>query len=107
MCFTYDRYCTAQRVSWPRARKQHQCSECSGDIGVGEQHHYEWQALSDGETFSGRLCEACVYLRALLYATEIAEGCDDAESWAPYGGGYMREDARDRGWTGGMLREVV
>ena len=103
MCFVYDRSCTAQRISWPRARKQHQCCECRETIAVGERYRYEWQALSDGEMWEGKLCDACVYLFALLYACERADGCQDNESWYPIGDGYMRDYARDKGWRGGVV----
>ena len=103
MCFDYDWTPVASTESWPRARKEHRCCECGGSIAVGEQYQLSSQ-LADGEGWrTFKLCEACIYLLALLYAEEQAEGCAVHESWYPYGDGGMRQYARDRGWRGGVV----
>jgi hypothetical protein len=44
-----------------------------------------------------KICEACNYLRALMYAEEIAEGCEPFESlcWPS----EVRDEAKQRGYV--------
>jgi hypothetical protein len=58
----YDCSLDFQDVTWPKARKEHKCCECSRIIGVGEEYQ-RWAGKWDGTVESFKTCLRCVEIR--------------------------------------------
>ena len=94
----------------PRARKQHRCYECGGEIRIGEQYEYaagKW----DGYVDTFKTCERCFDIRQWVtnnvpcycwaYGEAISharEACEEAACRAP---------EETRGLRFGLLRRIV
>jgi hypothetical protein len=100
MCFYIDEGADVWRECWPRACKTHRCSECRAPTAPG-QRYQQCKSLYDGAWTTFKFCEDCLYLRALLVAHEVGEGCEIGESYYPLGNGGMRRYIeQDVGWHG-------
>jgi hypothetical protein len=74
----------------PKARKEHQCSECSRAVIVGEQYERVW-GVWDGRQDTYRTCQRCLNLRAYVKAhvpcfcwahgNMIEDAMETAEGW--------------------------
>ena len=98
MCFDYDYGDGATlSVEMPRARKEHRCTNwhCQEPIAKGEVYErLAW--VCDGAARTEKLCERCIYYRALIYAHERSEGCAPRESWCAVEDIYQH--MHDLGW---------
>lgn len=65
----FDGYPEFFETSWPKAKKQHVCGECRGQIQPGE----TYEAASgkfDGHFFYEKTCEACADIRQVYSCGE-------------------------------------
>jgi hypothetical protein len=77
------------------ARKEHDCDDCHGKVAKGEQHEYGTY-IFDRSYHSVRRCARCIRIEAAIYKREIAEGCREWESHAPYGSRAIADYLADR-----------
>jgi hypothetical protein len=86
----------AARAGGAGARKEHLCGGCGQRcIEPGEEHDVvQW--VVDGTIRTTRRCLRCTRIAAAIYARERAEGCDEDESEAPYGGNAIVYYLADR-----------
>lgn len=75
MCFVADGYCTVyEETVIKKSRKQHQCSDCGGLIGVGESYRSIF-SVYEGDATTSKMCHKCQSLREGIVLVELAEGC--------------------------------
>lgn len=96
-------------TSWPRARKEHKCSDCGRTIRPGET--YRRGVGFDGTAWSWKECQHCEYaLNRYDLAWDGEYNADDFAEWASDGDCRDVQEARDmagyrKRWTtaGGNL----
>ena len=84
MCFYDLEPFEFYRQTFPRARKDHRCTECIGVIAKGQIYEFV-NGKCDGEMCVFKVCEKCQDLKKKIIAHELAEGCDRSEADPGYG----------------------
>lgn len=106
MCFYSDENGPSVfREKRTKARKVHKCSECEGEIAVGEVYRNIF-GVWDGEYNVFKICEPCEQLRARIKQHELAEGCRADEAVCPLGGldNYLMDRRELSGIAGSAAR---
>lgn len=62
-----DEVVTVLHERYPKARKEHRCSECRRAIEIGEVYMVE-RYVSDGNAFTHKTCRHCQVVRQWLLA---------------------------------------
>lgn len=117
MCFVHEFTTQFSSTTFPKARKQHRCSECGATIQPGDVYYY--QAGLGEDFYVWKECRRCRFDLKRVFDHEQAEGCGWSESFAP--GGELGDalcdiglertppaevpDEFDIDWTGEAWRE--
>jgi len=95
MCYSSEEPSTVWKETRRLARKTHSCSDCGDTIEAGSEYDHIG-SLYNGRWDTLRVCSTCIFMRAWVYATEIAdEGCGPNESMiTTVGGDVIHEEYR-------------
>lgn len=84
MCFIDNDQPVVYNEKVKKARKPHDCSECTDGIRRGEKYlRIQGRWSSRWDTY--KICARCHFDRYRLYQQERAAGCNHEESYCPFG----------------------
>jgi len=85
MCFYDLEPATFLKDTWPKARKEHLCSDCGETIRKGEKYNC-LVTVFDGDLVPYNICKSCIILSDRITGTEILRGCGRYEASPPIAG---------------------
>lgn len=84
MCFDSEGYSDLWQESYHKARKTHKCTECWGEIKIGEEYKRIFSVF-EGDASTIKECRKCQLVREHITQEELNHGCGAYEASPPYG----------------------